>query len=275
MNAVAATQAHERHGNLAVAAQMFGADLLKLRKRRGMLIWALVLTLAPQVIFFGVRAAQHSSDALSHPPAGGIDGFTKGLGLLALFMGPLAAILIGADAGAGDHAAGLFRDLVVTGRSRLALFGSRVPAALALCWMVMGGGFVLLLIGTFAFASGMPTPSGTLIVEGIGFTLLATGVLCTVAVGFASLTTSRPAAITALIGWQLVASPLIANIESLGGARDAILSQSLAQFSPVAFEHGHMGADVTMTTGTAILVTVVWLGVFLALGAWRTRRMDA
>jgi ABC-type transport system involved in multi-copper enzyme maturation permease subunit len=201
-------------------------------------------------------------------------GFTDGLRLLALFMGPLAAILLGAEAGAGDHAAGVFRDLVVTGRSRLALFATRVPAALALCWAVMLGGFALLLIGTFAFASNLPTPGGTLILEALGFTLLATGVVCAIAVGFASLTTSRPAAITALIGWQLVASPLIANIESLGNARDAVLSQALAHFSPVALRHGHMG-DVTMSTGTAILMVVAWLAVFLALGAWRTRRMDA
>lgn len=273
MNAVAATQPGRR-GGMAVAAQMFGADLLKLRKRRGTLIWALVLALGPQVIFFAVRAAQHSSNAAEHPPAGGMDGFTDGLRLLALFMGPLAAILIGAEAGAGDHAAGVFRDLVVTGRSRLALFSSRVPAALALCWAVMAGGFALLLIGTFAFASGQPTPSGTLILESIGFTLLATGVVCAVAVGLASLTTSRPAAITALIGWQLVASPLIANVESLGKARDAILSQSLAHFSSVTLQRGHM-EDVTMSTGTAILVAAVWLVVFLGLGAWRTRTMDA
>ena len=51
--------------------------------------------------------------------------------------------------------------------------------------------------------------------------------------GFASLTTSKPAAITALIGWQLVASPLIASISSLGSARDAVLSQALAHFSPI------------------------------------------
>lgn len=275
MNAVAAQSPQARRNNVAVATQMFGADLLKLRKRRGTLIWALVLTLAPQVIFFAVRAIQHSSNAAEQAPAGGMQGFSDGLRLLALFMGPLAAILIGAEAGAGDHAAGVFRDLVVTGRSRLALFAARIPAALALCWAVMGGGFVLLLIGTFVFGSGLPTPSGTLIVESIGFTLLATGVVCAVAVGLASLTTSRPATITALIGWQLVASPLIANIESLGSSRDAVLSQSLAHFSSVTLEHGHMGADVTMSTATAILVAVLWLGVFLALGAWRTRTMDA
>lgn len=259
---------------MTVAAQMFGADFLKLRRKLSTVIWSLVLALAPLLIFFVVRAIQHSSTPAEHPPAGGLDGFSDGLRLLALFMGPLAAILIGAEAGAGDHAAGVFRDLVVTGRSRLALFATRVPAALALCWSVMLGGFVILLIGTFAFASNMPTPSGTLILESIGFTLLATGVVCAVAVGLASLTTSRPATITALIGWQLVASPLIANIESLGGARDAVLSQSLAHFSPVTL-HGHMGSVVSMGSATAILVAALWLAVFLGLGAWRTRTMDA
>jgi ABC-type transport system involved in multi-copper enzyme maturation permease subunit len=259
--------------NATVATQMTAADLLKLRKKRGTLIWASVLALAPLLIFFIVRAAQHSSSPVAHEPAGGMHGFEDGLRLLALFMGPLAAILIGAEAGAGDSAAGVFRDLVVTGRSRPALFATRVPAALALCWSVMLAGFVLLLIGTFAFASNLPTPGGALILEALGFTLLATGVVCVVAVGFASLTTSRPATITALIGWQLVASPLIANVGSLGSARDGILSQALAHFSPVHL--GDRGANVTMSAGIAVLMLVLWLGVFLSLGAWRTRTMDA
>ena len=86
-------------------------------------------------IFFIVRAIQHSSTPAEHGPAGGIDRLhRRRCALLALFFGPLAAILIGVEAGAGDASAGVFRDLVVTGRSRLALFASRVPAALALCW---------------------------------------------------------------------------------------------------------------------------------------------
>jgi hypothetical protein len=94
-----------------------------------------------------------------------------------------------------------------------------------------------------------------------------------VAVGFASLTTSKPAAITALIGWQLVASPLIANIGSLGKARDIVLSQALVHFSPVHI--GDRGGTVAMAQGTALLVLAGWLAVFLALGAWRTRTMDS
>ena len=30
-----------------------------------------------------------------------------------------------------------------------------------------------------------------------------------------------------------------------------------------------------MSSATAVIVLVVWLAVFLALGAWRTRTMDA
>ena len=84
-------------------------------------------------------------------------------------MGRSSAILIGVEAGTGDASAGVFRDLVVTGRSRLALFASRVPAALALCWTVIVAGFVLILLGTFMFASACPRPDGALILNGLGF----------------------------------------------------------------------------------------------------------
>src|ERR1019366_2846095 len=141
----------------AIALRMFDADLLKLRKKRGTLIWVLVLALLPVIILFTVKAIQHSSNALKYEPAGGTPGFTDGLRLLCLFFGPLAAVLIGVEAGTGDASAGVFRDLVVTGRSRLALFASRVPAALALCWAVMLVAFLLLLAGIYLFASGTPT----------------------------------------------------------------------------------------------------------------------
>jgi ABC-type transport system involved in multi-copper enzyme maturation permease subunit len=257
----------------SIALQMFGADFLKLRKKRSTLVWAIVLAVSPVVIFLTVKAIQHSSNPLKYGPAGGITGFTDGLRALALFFAPLAAILIGVEAGAGDAASGVFRDLVVTGRSRTALFASRVPAALALCWSVTLLAYAVLLAGTFLFASNLPTPDGTLILNGLGFLLLATGVVCAVAVGFAALTTSRPASITALIGWQLVASPLIASISSLGSSRKGLLSQAVVHFSPVHV--GGHGATVAMVQSTAVVVLIAWLALFLGLGAWRTRTMDA
>ncbi|HEX4563181.1 MAG TPA: ABC transporter permease subunit [Solirubrobacteraceae bacterium] len=259
--------------NATVAAQMTGADFLKLRKKRGTVIWSLVLAILPLLAFFIVRAVQHSSNPGEHPPAGGLDGFHDALRIVALFFGPLAAILIGVEGGSGDAVAGVLRDLIATGRSRLALFATRLPAALALCFLVVGVSYGVLLIGTYALASSAPTPDAALVFNGLGFSLLSTGVVCAVAVGFSSLLAARPAALTALIGWQLVASPILVNITSLGSSRKLILSQAIVQFSPVHI--GDRNSAVSMSDGTALAVMLVWTAVFVALGAWRMRTMDA
>ena len=85
-----------------------------------------------------------------------------------------------------------------------------------------------------------------------------------------------------LIGWQLVASPILENISSLGSSRKLVLSQAIVHFSPVSLtdggghHHGPGGGEVvSMSTATAVLVTLGWIVVFCALGAWRTRTMDA
>ncbi len=260
---------------LTIAAQMISADFLKLRKKRGTVIWSLLLAIAPLVIFLIVRSAQHSSNPAANPPAGGVDGYIDALRLVGAIFGPLAAILIGAEAGAGDVAVGVFRDLVATGRSRLALFATRVPAAIALSWIVTCAAYALLVIGIYALAAGSPTPSASEMLDGFGFSLLSTGVIGAIAVGLGAMTASRPATLTALIGWQLIASPILANVSSLGNSRKLILSQATLQFSPIKLTGGHGAQVVSMATGTALAVLAVWLIVFLALGAWRTRTMDA
>lgn len=259
----------------AVALRMTSADILKLRKKRSILIWALGLVLVPLVLYFVIKASLHSSNPGKNGPAGGIAAFEDGLHILGMLFGPLAGILIGVEAGAGDAASGVFRDLVVTGRSRIALFATRVPAALLTTFLVAALGYALMLVGVFAFASNLPTPSFGLILEGAGFVALETGVICVVALGFAALTNSRPAAIVTLIGVHLLVSPILANIEPLGGARKALLNQALAHFAPIADLRGGHGPTITMSSATAIVVIVGWLAVFLALGAWRTRTMDA
>ncbi len=261
----------------AVATQMMGADFLKLRRRRGTIAWSVLLVLVPLLIYFIVSAAQHSSNPAEHMPAGGVNGFQDALRILAVLFGPLAAILIGTEAGAGDVGAGVFRDLVVTGRSRLALFASRVPAAIAFTWLVALLGYAVFAVGVYALADGAPTPTGAAMLNGLGFTLLSTGVVAAVAVGFSSLTASKPAALVVLIGWQLIASPILTNISSLGSARKLVLREAVNHFSPVGLGGGHGPGSslVTLSLGAAVAVIAVWLAVFLALGAWRTRTMDA
>ena len=141
--------------NLTIARQMIGGELLRLRKKRGFIALALLVVIAPVVIVYGYNVIEHASDPAKHGPAGGLHNYTDLLAMLGLFMGPVAAILIGAEAGAGDVTAGVFRDNVLTGRSRTALFLARIPAALAVSLSVTAVGFVIGVVGTFAFAGGL------------------------------------------------------------------------------------------------------------------------
>ena len=257
---------------LTTARQMIGADFLKLRRKRGTIAWSLLLAAGSVIVYFLWNAIQHGSDPAAHAPAGGMDGFKRALEVIGVFMGPLAAVLIGAEAGAGDHSAGVFRDLVVTGRSRVALFASRVPAALLLTIAVTSVGYAFVIAGTFVFAGGQPTPDTAMLLNGFGWALLVNGAVCLVAVGLASLTTSKPATITALIGFELVASPILLQTSSLGAARKALLDASVLKLAPALTRGAPVIAESLLVARVAI---AVWSGAALGLGAWRTRRMDA
>ena len=256
--------------SLTIARQMIGAEFLKLRKRRGMLAWALVLACGSLLIFIGYRSIQHASNPLNDP-AGGVHGFMQDLQMLGFFMAPLAAIMIGAEAGSADRANGVFRDLVVTGRSRLALFLVRVPGALMLTALVTGLAFGIAVACSFVFAAGTPTPGAAYIGKAAAWVLLANGALCVVATGLASLIGSRTATVTALIGWQLVASPILLQASSLGNSRYALLDGAFSQIKP-----GLRGGEpvIGMSTAAVVVCIVLWLAVPAALGAWRTVRQD-
>ena len=187
-----------------------------------------------------------------------------------VLAGIAAALVIGTAAGTADLSSGVFRDLVATGRSRLALFAVRTPAAVALTLAITAVGFALAVAATFEFADGSPTPSASTIVEGGAWIAFTTSTVAALTVGVGSISGSRALTLTGVIGWELVASNILLNTHSLGSARDAVLNGALLQFIPVSDS-----GDVVMATGTAILVIALWLAVPLALGAWRTRVRDA
>ena len=95
--------------------------------------------------------------------------------------------------------------------------------------------------------------------------LLATGVLCVVAVGFASLIDSKPGAIIALIAWQVIASPLISQ-HHLAGQRPQLRARARrSRISARSASHGTAAAPKSlMSTATAVIVSLAaWLVVFL------------
>jgi hypothetical protein len=166
----------------------------------------------------------------------------------------------------------VFRDNVLTGRSRTALFLARIPAAVAVTLAVTAVGFAIGLASTFGFAGGLPTPSLSVVLEAAAWLALANSAVCVIALGLGSLTGSRPATITALIGWELVLSPLIVQQVSLGSLRRGLLDAALIFFKPGPASGAPL---ISMSVAVAILVTVAWLLVLPALGAWRMRTRDA
>jgi hypothetical protein len=256
---------------LSVATQMLSAEVLKLRRNRALMGFAFLLSVVVIVIVFGYTAIQHSSNPVANSPAGGIDGFHRALRLLGLFFGGLTAILIGSEAGTADIGSGVFRDLVATGRSRLALFAVRAPAAIAVTLAFTFVAYGLAVVGTFVFADGQPTPSASLVFQGLGWMALGNAITCALAVGVGSITGSRAMTLTGVIGWQTVATQLLLNVTSLGSARNVLLTPALGQLIPV----GPNIAGIAMATGTAVIVLICWAVIPAALGAWRTRVRDA
>lgn len=120
---------------------------LGLRKRRGVMVTVLLLTVGLPVIVLGFRLAFHLFDPRSYGPAGTPGTFQSLLNPMAEF-GFIVAAVLGATAGTSDLSEGMFRHLVITGRSRVALYLSRIPAGLAIILPLVALAFTLVCLVT-------------------------------------------------------------------------------------------------------------------------------
>jgi len=125
-----------RHRTPAIGAWLPTWDLittknLEIRKRRGLMITMVVLIIVPTVLFYGLRLVFHAVDPHGYALAGSPQFFSQATNLIDEF-GFIAAAALGAAAGTTDLSDGMFRHLVITGRSRLALYLARIPAGLAI-----------------------------------------------------------------------------------------------------------------------------------------------
>jgi hypothetical protein len=135
---------------------MITTKLLELRKRRGLMIAVILLTLALPVLVLGLRLLFHAIDAHSYGPAGSPSVFQSLCDPMAEF-GFIAAAAVGATAGATDLTEGVFRQLVITGRSRAGLYLARIPAGLAVILPFVAAAFAMVCLVT-AY-EGTPQPA--------------------------------------------------------------------------------------------------------------------
>jgi hypothetical protein len=251
------------------------AEILKLRKRRGLLAMVAAMTVGAAVVTYGVLAILHAANPAHHGPAGGVTNLGHGLFVLAT-IGAVAATLVGASAGAGDLASGVFRELVVTGRPRLSLYRAKIRGGLLflLCFVAVGYGIAA--VSSVAFAGSLPAPSTSLLVDA-GFWLLAScAFYFALALGVASLLGSRSTTIGAVLAFRLAVTPILLSIGPLGVGREVVPAAGLERLAPHALEgFTRQSAKIPMSGAAAFWVLLAWTAVALAVGGWRTATRDA
>jgi ABC-type transport system involved in multi-copper enzyme maturation permease subunit len=248
--------------------RLLSAEILKLRRRRGLMIWCSLLTIGSVVVAYGVVLALHAANPAHHGPAGGLTNLQNMMWLL-ISLGTAAAAILGTTAGSQDVSAGVFRDLVVTGRSRRTLFRVRFPGALAVFAPMLAVAYGLAVGGAYAFAGGLAAPT----LHQVASYGLSAGLLGVVTLAAAvSLGAILPARVATgvLIAWNAVIAGLLVAIPNLGHARDAIDVAAAAHFAPALYKDA-----VPMSAGTAVVVLVMWVAVALRAGTWWTKRLDA
>lgn len=160
------TLAADHRGSPIPTAAMIGTRFVELRRRRGLMITLALVTIGIPTVFLTIRLILHAVDPKSYGPAGGYDIYT-GLSAGVLYtFGFLVAATLGCTAGSIDLTEGVFRHLVVTGRSRIALYLARIPAGLGIIVPLVGIGFGIVCTvcvyaapGTLNF-NGLRVPAG-------------------------------------------------------------------------------------------------------------------
>jgi hypothetical protein len=125
---------------------MIATRLMELRKRRGLMTALIVVFIGLPTIFLAIRLILHAVSPHSYSPAGGYDTFNNVVDGVLFIFGFIVAATLGCFAGSVDLTEGVFRHLVVTGRSRVALYLARIPAGLAILIPLVAVGFTILCV---------------------------------------------------------------------------------------------------------------------------------
>ena len=133
----------DRRGSWIPTAGMVATRIMEMRKRRGLMAALIVVNIGIPAVFLLVRLIAHAVAPKSYGPAGGYDIFTSLVAGVMYVFGFIVAATLGCTAGSVDLTEGMFRHLVITGRSRLALYFARIPAGLAIIVPMVAVGFTI------------------------------------------------------------------------------------------------------------------------------------
>jgi hypothetical protein len=139
-----AGHSRDRRGSPIPTTGMITTRIMELRRRRGLMIALVVVNIGIPALFLGIRLLLHAFAPRTNPPAGNDTIFAVLVAGFLYTLGFIVAATVGCTAGSRDLTEGMFRHLVVTGRSRLALYLARIPAGLAIIVPLVTIGYTIL-----------------------------------------------------------------------------------------------------------------------------------
>jgi hypothetical protein len=267
---------------------LISAKLLELRKRRTLMIVTVAFTVVLPVIFYGIRLLYHLGDPARYAPAGAPNAFAT-IGTLMAEFGFIAAAALGATAGTADLTDGMFRHLVITGRSRLALYLARIPAGLSILLSLAAAGFavtclVTAFLGSPQAAGAVTLSPGAMVGAGLWLELyLVIGF--TVGLGLGTLMGQRTVPVILLIVLMIIITPALAGHALpyfLDGER-LVVGVAMDQLKPAALAGGQqvgpgggVGLQIPPMPAWAMITVIAgWIVGWSAIGAWRMVTRDA
>lgn len=277
------------HGSWMPTWPLISARLLELRKRRILMIVTVAFTIALPVVFYGIRLAYHLGNPARYAPAGAPDAFATA-GTVMDEFGFIIATVLGATAGTADLTDGMFRHLVITGRSRLALYVARLPAGLSILLPLAAAGFTVTCLVTGFLGSPLPAheaaPSAGAMADAGLWLELDLVIGFTAGLGLGSLMGQRTVPVILLIMLEIIITPVLADHalpHFLNGQR-LIVGVAMDQLKPAALAGGttvgpeggpHQLHLPPMPTWAMITVIAGWIIGWSAIGAWKMVTRDA
>ena len=268
---------------------LIGAKARELRKRRTLAIVTVAFTIALPVIFYGIRLAFHLSSPSHYAPAGAPDAFATA-GTLMDEFGFIIAAALGVTAGTADLTDGMFRHLVITGRSRVSLYLARIPAGLSILLPLAAAGFTVACLVTSFLGSPLPAhqaaPSASQMTAAGLWLELDLVIAYTVGTGLGSLMGQRTVPVILLILLEILITPALADhaFPHLINAERLIVGVAMDQLKPAALAGGitvgpgggpralHLPP---MPAWAMAAVIAGWIIGWSILGGWKMTTRDA
>ena len=203
--------------------RLIGAEILKLRRRRGMLAVGAFLTVGAVALYYAILVVLHArpTPPRTARPAASARSTTRWA--CWRWLAGVTGVIVGATAGGADVEAGVFRDLAATGRSRTALFAARLPGALAVVVPLLAAA---VLLRRAARRSRWPAASRCTAKElwqgSIQVLVGRRAARPRSASASPRLSGARGMVMGVVLAFYLGVAPLLAQVEAIGDARNVI-----------------------------------------------------